>query len=187
MSRFIPINLVRVAHENSTACSSCGGVCCKGLPGEILPSDLGEGLNAVELYTRMREMLMSGQYAVDWWENYHPADEDEATRTYGACGYYLRPAIQGQEGRWFDGSYGGACVFHSDEAGCALEAHQRPHSCLTLVPSVDEQGRPNCDHADGWEGKLGAAKAWWPYRHLFESLKHDPRRDEVTLVSGQAA
>ena len=172
MGQLIPIQLVREAHENASACSNCKGLCCQTLPGEILPSDLGDDLNPAQMYARIREMLQSGNYSVDWWDCPPFSKEDLHEVDRHTPGYFLRPATVRGKGQWFDASWGGTCTFHT-ASGCALEAQHRPSGCLSLVPRIEQDGSPSCYSAEGWDGKLTAAKAWWPYRGVFLRLRRE--------------
>lgn len=172
MSRFISIAVVRDSHEDASLCSSCGGRCCKSIPGEILPSDLGADLSPPEMHSRIRQMLQSGDYTIDWWEGPPVPKEELDELDARTSGYYLRPATKAHRGHWFDDSWGGTCTFHT-EAGCSLSAQERPSGCLSLIPELDETGEPSCRHPAGWEGKLSAAKAWWPYRGVFKRLRRE--------------
>ena len=156
-------------------CTTCGGKCCKNIPGATRPSDFKGRQQIIEA-------LRGGRYCVDWWEGdprkrkntlKGKIPEDVATGIKAILdelhehqevlktwrrGYFIRPAGKGFEGRLLDPSWGGiGCTFLTD-TGCSLEPEQRPTQCRLLQP--DATG--HCiDHSGG---KREAAIAW---------LKHD--------------
>ena len=127
-------------------CTTCGGKCCKNIPGATRPSDFKGRQQIIEA-------LRGGRYCVDWWEGDPRKRKNTLSR-----GYFIRPAGKGFEGRLLDPSWGGiGCTFLTD-TGCSLEPEQRPTQCRLLEP--DATG--HCiDHSGG---KREAAIAW---------LKHD--------------
>lgn len=135
-------------NEDKDVCTKCGGVCCKQLPGHTTPSDFDNDFNIVE------EALLSGRYAVDWWENY------EEVETAGANGWYIRPATKGMEGELKDGSWGGECTFLTDK-GCELSFENRPEGCRELIPAPDS--KEGCYTIAKEDGKLRSARAWEKY------------------------
>lgn len=164
MTRTIPI---LDANENPGVCGRCGGQCCQSAPGEFVPEDLSPSLDRNEIYLKMRDMVVSGSYSVDWWEGIPPgAQPAENESLLDKNGYFLRVATRRGRGLAFDASWGGVCSLLS-ESGCQLSADQRPHGCRALVPSEDR----NCRPVEGWNGKQSAALAWWPYRALFRRLR----------------
>lgn len=166
---------IRIVNANANAqiCGDCGGKCCTGMPGSVLPADLDISLVPSVIEEKLRAMLDTGRYAVDWWEGSPMTPE---TRTGDENdyreGYFIRPAVKKYEGRRFHGSWGGACTFHSDK-GCELTDETRPGECKLLKPI--EPG--SCEYPDGWEGKRTVAQAWWPYRSIFKTLKDEYLND----------
>lgn len=149
------------ANANARLCGSCGGKCCQRLPGSVLPSDLAE--DAVGIARRVQDLLATGRYAIDAYENWDkagPRDMEPKKQ------YFLRPAVQGYEGQVLDLSWGGACTFHSS-TGCELDEATRPGECKMLIPANDKR----CGFGDtGWTGRPSVAAAWAPYHDMLEDL-----------------
>lgn len=132
-------------------CADCGGNCCKAMPGGVFPADVW-GVDGPD-WQRVRAMLESGNYAVDWWEG----DPEQ---------YYMRPAtVNG--GRVLDGSWGGACVLLTDD-GCPLDEDERPTGCRILAPHPDGGSCtvPDSDRSD----KEMAKDAWAPWSEALYAL-----------------
>jgi hypothetical protein len=148
------------ANENPTLCSSCGGKCCKQMPGITHPEDWGLPSDT----SRLEAALNSGRWAIDWWEG----DPENTTGDYMKDNvdraFYVRPATQGNEGLLMDASWGGACTFHS-EIGCTLSTNDRPKECRDLKPA--EGG--SCSMTTEFT-KRNAAIAWLPYNDFLYSL-----------------
>lgn len=87
---------------NKKICSECGGSCCKSMPGSCYPEDFGVQMG----FSQLDKALLSGKYAIDWWDGDARDDKDELCRTY-----YVRPATKGMKGVLYDPSCGGVCVF----------------------------------------------------------------------------
>lgn len=147
----------------SNACVGCGA-CCRMLPGQFLPSDLGETVG--ERKAKARELLLSGSYSIDWWEG----DVDPAGDLSRVV--HLRPATMTGRGFIFEASWGGTCVMLGDN-GCTLPRDQMPFVCKALEPTADRSchnGMSKEDVARAWRGdhdwleELG--------RHLLEETGH---------------
>lgn len=134
--------------ENKKICESCGGKCCKNIPGCCYPEDFDFNIELV------KKALSSGKYAVDWWEG----ESDE---------YFVRPATKGKEWITFDPSWGGECTFLMEE-GCSLSAKDRPKECRNLEPV---EGDGDCVH-HGQVGKKNSAEAWGPFWEFFDELRY---------------
>lgn len=130
-------------------CTECGGACCKTLPGEVWPADVWA--DSGPDWTRIKEMIRSGRYSIDWWEAEVPS-------------YFLRPATKGSEGLVFQGAWTGECTFLTG-TGCPLTESDRPTSCRVLVPSP-----PNCHTTHGGHGKEAAKNAWLPWSAKLERI-----------------
>ena len=135
-------------YVNYELCKKCGGKCCQELPGCCLPEDFDNDENKV------KAALKSGNYAIDWWEGDEPL-------------YFVRPATKlGKEKEClFDPSWGGECIFFTQDIGCALPYEQRPSGCRLLEPV--ESGKCISHGAGKWE----AALAWKGYHEMFEHLR----------------
>ena len=103
------------------------------MPGIAHPSQFG--LPKTE---KLVASLASGLWAIDWWEG-DPRAEGVEEKGSIRCGWYVRPSTMGNEGRLYDPSWGGRCVFHTD-TGCSLAREQMPWSCLTLKPQSGPLG-----------------------------------------------
>ena len=141
-------------YENKKICSACGGQCCNTLPGACFPSDF----NLPGDISFLETALKTGRWAIDWWEGDPRQGGNEYSR-----GFFVRPAIKGQEGKMFDGSWGGVCTFLKNDC-CALDADKRPSNCRNLEPK--ESG---CITHD--DSKRGAAIAWIPYYKILEDME----------------
>lgn len=126
----------------SSRCKSCGA-CCKALPGQFYPEDLGA--DEQERRAKATEMLRSGRYAIDWYEGDPFTEEGDVDRVL-----HLRPAVSGDEGKIFDPSWGGRCTFLGDK-GCTLERGNMPTVCKALVPiATNCTGLTKHDVAVAW-------------------------------------
>jgi hypothetical protein len=158
MTRQLPI-------VNAERCTSCGGRCCKHMPGTSSPEDWGAP-DEDAMAARIDGALRTGKWAIDWLD----ADEDVGSRVF-----YLRPAIKGKEGDVFDPSWGGTCTMLGPK-GCALEYEQRPHGCRELVPGLPDAP---CLRPDTTMPKITDAGLWAPYQDLL--------RDAGEIVTGRFA
>jgi hypothetical protein len=81
-------------------CSDCGGECCKGMPGEVFPADLGTTED--EITDGALALLASGRYALDCWDRVYdgePWEQDDV--------YYLRLLSRGTKARPLTGPMAG--------------------------------------------------------------------------------
>ena len=144
--------------ENKNICSKCGGKCCKLMPGACYPEDFGLPND----HSKLNATLSCGKYAIDWWEGDARDDFEELLKTY-----FVRPATKNKEGVLYDPSWGGPCIFLSDD-GCTLDADERPLNCKKLEPKENEK----CILHDG-VSKQNAAIAWIPYQDKLKGRKHE--------------
>lgn len=160
--------------ERPDICAPCGGKCCQSMPGTATPADVGAP-DEPTMRVRLRSLLGTGRWAIDWWEGDprpredQPFDEDGNLEWPDVSAYYLRPATVGQEGDVFDASFGGRCTFHTS-SGCAI-FDTRPEGCRALEPATD--GGPCVDRRTG--SKQGGAVAWWPYREMLRDVGSEVR------------
>jgi len=140
------------AYERPDICGPCGGRCCQSFPGSALPGDFGSTDD--EIRTELRARLLTGNWAIDWWEGNPENDEDYAPH------YFVRPATVNGSGV-FDPSWGGACVFHG-ASGCQI-FDQRPSGCRGLEPNPNHRAEHCTVH---YASKQDAAIAWTPYHEL---------------------
>lgn len=111
------------------ACAACGQ-CCKALPGQFIPADLGAA--EPDRTAKARDLLLSGNYSIDWWEGDIDGHDEMSVI------YFLRPSTVAAQGKIFDPSWGGQCIMLG-ENGCTLTREDRPFVCKALVPT-----HPNC-------------------------------------------
>ena len=121
-------------HKDEALCSACKGQCCKNMPGICLPEDFDHD------YSKVKETLKGGRYAIDWWEDDIPV-------------YYIRPALKGKEGKLLDPAWSGTECTFLEEKGCTLSLEARPAQCRQLEPA-----KPICIEHIG--NKLVYAKQW---------------------------
>lgn len=133
--------------EDKEICRSCGGKCCKALPGSLVPRDIGE-----VTVPALVELFNTGLYSIDWWEGDPREEKDEIDQAY-----FIRPRIKGTR-KLFDGAWGGECIFLTD-AGCKFQLKDRPSQCRTLKPTEGER-------CVGAHGKNYYAILWLPYTDL---------------------
>jgi len=111
----------------------------------------------------IKKALLSGRWAIDWWEGIETEE------------YFVRPATKGMEGKMEDPSWGGECTFLTP-TGCALSCQERPWACRVLEPRKD-----GCiTHGlGGTNTKEDAAHEWAPYQELLEDIYYNNYAKEV--------
>ena len=139
------INLNLINNSNSSMCSECGGACCKRKPGIYTPEQF-ESIS----YDSIKELLDSGTFAIDWWEDDTPI-------------YFIRPRIKGEPAIY--GSWGGECI-NLTSKGCSLDFKDRPHACQTLVPNLISGERKCYDNMKG-KDRVGM---WLPYQKQLNEI-----------------
>jgi len=144
---------IPIAYEKPELCGPCGGNCCKAYPGSCMPIDFG--LPDTKSLTKA---IKGGTFAIDWWEGDPRDGQDDLSQAY-----FVRPATKGQEGKTFDGSWGGECHFLT-EKGCSLSTVDRPSGCRLLEPW------PNHECQTHGADKQDSAIAWLPYTDLLDSF-----------------
>ena len=129
---------------NKSLCASCGGDCCKRLPGCCLPEDIERLFPAESLFMSVKMALASGNFQIACW------DASQAL-------YYVRQTVlDGNQDRVLSYSWGGKCKLHTSK-GCKLKFKDRPFECRILVPSKDRY----CVYQKGVKsGKYESGKAW---------------------------
>lgn len=132
-------------NENKEICASCGGVCCKHMPGSFFPDDFPIEIRRDRILAGIR----AGLYQIDWWEG-----EERA--------YYLRPAVT-NDNRVFSPAWRGQCSFLT-EKGCPLPFDSRPRTCRELVPA-----HPGKCHGP-WKNDKEAAKDAWAGDQIFKDI-----------------
>jgi len=157
------IALSAAEHANRRMCADCGGECCKEYAGAYFPADLAP-LTAESL----AERLLTGAYAIDWWDGDPRSRQDEYGRV---C--FIRPAHEGAQ-TLRDPSFGGVCV-RLTEAGCNLPFRKRPMMCRALKPRRHRRCRGTFKHP---ATKRRGAIAWIPHQQLIS--------DAESLANGAA-
>lgn len=145
---------------NEQRCKECGGCCCQRLPGATLPEDFQE-----PLLESLVTAFSTGKWAVDWWEG------DPTGKNKISMAYFIRPATKGNEGKIKDPSWGGECVFLT-ENGCILSPEDRPAGCRLLEPKPKEEA---CKVHGATKQKC--AIAWIPYTEIIDKA--------ITLSQGE--
>ena len=100
-------------------------------------------------------------YQFDYWEG------DEFG---GKVGYFLRPQTIKSKGVLVDPSWGGTCVFLTEQ-GCSKTFEERPYMCQQLEPQEDF----NCGPKDKENtlNKYDYVLAWLQYNNLIEEIIND--------------
>lgn len=135
--------------------TTCLGLCCKSMPGNVTPKDIQNLFPAKTLEESVILALESGKFAIDWHEGDHPL-------------YYIRPAtkeaykfgLRANEWLIYNGSWGGACIF-LETKGCTLSYEQRPENCKAVKPSSHPGG---CHMPYSQNPKVLYARVW--RRHI---------------------
>lgn len=161
----------RIVIDNNehAVCASCGGSCCKWMPGMAAPDDFLTAESELDV-GRIREMVVDGRWCFDCWDGDPRLDADEVSDVP-----FLRPVVVGSEGEVFERSYGGRCILHGD-SGCELAFAQRPLECRGLLPDVDRPGEC-CRGVDGIS-KREIAIMWLPYREQVWQLIYEIRANK---------
>ena len=150
--------------EKPEVCRVCGGECCKRMPGSSIPSDFAEPLEE-----SVFQALMSGRWALDWWEG-DPLDEGDLS----IC-YYLRPKIAGHDelehGAWMGDK---PCSWWTEE-GCLEPLENRPWACRIMAPRFNENGDPECDLPEEF-----------PTPKEYSALLWRPHQDAIKRALGRA-
>lgn len=125
---------------NNNPCKACGGKCCKGMGCHLSPEDIKTQIT----YETLKELLQTGNYSIDWWENY------EVEGKYPVNGYYLR--MRNKDAKIVDPSWGGECALLT-EHGCPLKFEERPKGGRMLEAKenskcVQHYSKKEC--ADDW-------------------------------------
>ena len=143
-------------NENFNICSLCKGQCCKRMPGIVHPEQLQQPITKELLLKLYKE-----GYQFDYWEG------DEFG---GKAGYYLRPQTIESKGVLVDPSWGGTCVFLTEQ-GCSKTFEERPYMCQQLEPQEDF----NCGSKDKENtlNKYDYVLAWLQYNNLIEEIIND--------------
>ncbi len=186
-------------HIDYSICKSCGGECCKRMPGSYHPADFerqyGEKIS-IELLVKI---FQTNIVAVDWmendprlddrnpilgeisWEEYEALENNKPKDALDEC-YYLRPKRIGIKGIQDPAWRGVPCINWHTETGCSLSEEQRPYGCLQLIPSA--KSPQDCDYEPAEKAdKKALAIEWIPYQQMIEqALKimgdvYDPLND----------
>ena len=113
-------------HYNHELCKVCGGKCCQTTPGYAWPEDFAEPIEE-----SLRIAFSSGYWAIDWWEDDVEEKDDDRTKSL-----FVRPAIEGEEGKVFHAGWGGICCLLTPD-GCSLSDEGRPKTCRDLRPTPE--------------------------------------------------
>lgn len=159
--------------ESSAMCGSCGGKCCKNLPGSTHPDEWGD--NPQQIRNAIVEALLSGKWAVDCWDgDPRPGkswDDDDAL----SCAMYVRPRRKGApvwDKAWSDGRH--PCILLTP-TGCSLSHDARPSECRGLVPHPE--GAMKCESSEEFDKRQNAI-AWIPYQGIIDEALNLYQYDE---------
>lgn len=141
-------------NENFNICSLCKGQCCKRMPGIVHPNQLQQPITKELLLKLYKE-----GYQFDYWEG------DEYGNLRGRTGYFLRPQTLKSKGVLVDPSWGGTCVFLTEQ-GCSKIFEERPYMCQQLKPSENFNCGPSEDNLKKYDYVL----AWLEYNDLIEEI-----------------
>ena len=143
-------------NENFNICSLCKGQCCKRMPGIVHPNQLQQPITKELLLKLYKE-----GYQFDYWE------KDEFG---GKVGYFLRPQTIKSKGVLVDPSWGGTCVFLTEQ-GCSKTFEERPYMCQQLEPQEDFNCGPK--NTGDTLNKYDYVLAWLQYNNLIEEIIND--------------
>lgn len=165
-------NYVVEMNENKEMCKKCGGFCCKNHPCDVSPYDIFRDKEpSVE---RLKEFLSSDLYQIDWWEG-DTEEENKFSRIYiitprviltNKTDMLLMLLISGDSNNLYYPSYGGRCIFLTDE-GCRLSWDDRPTGGKALSCYA-----PHQMNYDIIYDKEQSAKEWRKYQWLFEHVEN---------------
>jgi len=151
-----------------SVCAVCGGKCCKAMPGEVWPDQVGD-VNGSKV-DAILGLFLTGKYVADCWEG-DPRPRDTFEGLEHDEGMFVRPRIKGEDLSEVEfRSWGGECVFLKGD-GCELSLGDRPRTCRLLQPKSDDTGK--CSFPDlELPSKQSAAIEWMPYHDdILEALK----------------
>jgi Fe-S-cluster containining protein len=138
-------------YQDEKICSTCGGQCCKNMPGIASPEQFGVP-DQNEMFDNLLKALSGGKYAVDYWEG-----DERAPTTY-----YIRPRTKRHKNNYpVDPSFGGECTFLNDK-GCELLHDERPETCKSLKPGIED--------CTSEISKLDSVKKWIPYQKIIKNV-----------------
>ena len=149
-------------YDNTPVCTSCGGACCKNMPGIAFPSDFG--LPSIEGEQKLKDAFLSGKWTMEVYVG----------NPFLFYTRIVRPAVKGYENILISGSridamkgvYSvGVCSLLM-ENGCPLETNMRPHQCQFTEP---QETRP-CPYHGLSDIRKEAASLWFPFQALLESI-----------------
>lgn len=140
-------------NENFNICSLCKGQCCKRMPGIVHPNQLQQPITKELLLKLYKE-----GYQFDYWEG------DEFG---GKVGYFLRPQTIKSKGVLVDPSWGGTCVFLTEQ-GCSKTFEERPYMCQQLEPQEDFNCGPK--NTEDTLNKYDYVLAWLQYNNLIVEI-----------------
>lgn len=138
-------------------CKKCGGDCCKAMGCHLSPEFLGDldpDKDYEEIKNKIKELLDTGNYSIDWWNG-----DTEDIKELGIVPY-LR--IRNVCSPIIDASWGGRCKLLTDN-GCSLSFEDRPKGGKYLIPN-------NEDDCEAKYDKKQSAKDFRKYHNILEDL-----------------
>lgn len=151
---------------NSRICSSCGGACCKSVPGIYAPSDFGHSHG--EILKNVALAFERGEISLDCWEGEWNG---------GPSLHYVRPRVVQSLDKRVDYTWGGVCM-NLTPNGCSLDYEKRPMQCRELIPS-EEHGY-SCTYINSSYTKHGMAKRWKLLSEKIKQIAYSGENDDNT-------
>jgi len=145
---------------NPNLCKECGGECCKQMPGIYSPEDFGTTEETIE--KNLTKALETKLLSIDWWEG--DPRENICSIDKLRKAYFIRPATKDNKRGLFDPSWGGECVFLT-ENGCTLQSKDRPYECRMLEPKENE-----CCILHG-KDKRKLSIVWIPFNEMIRRIE----------------
>lgn len=143
-------------------CKACGGQCCKNCSCVAHPSDFGA--TTEEVLKNLEDAFESGMWIIDYWDGGCPGLPEDS------WGYFVRPRNVGDHPDGIKvGSWGGQCLFFTEEKGCLLPDEARPMGGRTLEPRADDKCVQHAAYKGGNE-KPTFAIAWYPYEDALTEI-----------------
>jgi Fe-S-cluster containining protein len=154
------MKVINIANENASACTPCGGQCCKGMPGIYHPDDLFSNMSDVEIKNKMITMLESG--TIVFTDN----EISDSRGKYSIRVESLVPRAGNRTKNWYQPFNYGQCINLGD-TGCTLSSDERPRECRALVPSPE--GASKCKPEAGFD-REDLLNEWTIYEEIVQEV-----------------
>lgn len=149
-------SMSEATHSGYEECVKCGGRCCKNFPCALSPKQVEKILKAPITKKRLRKLLNSGKYSLDYYftDGRHDA-------------YFIR--YKSKHAFVADEYYNGAGCINLTSSGCRLKFEERGIDAQLLHPVFDDPDKHSY-HCDSSVNKAGMGVLWLPYRKMLEQL-----------------